>query len=60
MTSEKESHTDWVKEERKRLQWDVDYEGSRLQEANKSLIEAEARYGKATRALDAFNKGYGR
>lgn len=53
-------HASWVKQERARLQRDVDYESSRLQEANAALIEAERRYGEATRALDGFNKGYGR
>ena len=59
-TSDTVSHAEWVRRERARLQRDVDYESSRLREANETLDKVEKAYGNATRALEAFNKGYGR
>jgi predicted nucleic acid-binding Zn-ribbon protein len=59
-TSDPVSHAEWVKRERARLQREMDYESSRLREANEALDEVEKAYGNATRALEAFNKGYGR
>lgn len=60
VSSDPVSHAAWVKHERARLQREMDSESNRLREANKALDAVEKAYGNAIRALDVFNKGYGR
>jgi hypothetical protein len=47
-----------ISRERGKLERELDYQASRMKEANDELVNCEKSYGEARRALDAFNSRY--